>query len=298
MEYVKYEEWSPQEDTIETLKQAKEVIISYAEQGHDLTLRQLYYQLVSRNYIPNEEAAYNRLGRIVSRGRKAGMLPWDVITDKERSLRYLPNYEDPSEIVRQSAGRFYVDLWEDQVCRPEILVEKKALESVVRTPANRLDVDYAACKGYISDTFAWQMARRHRRYEEDGQMPVVIHLGDHDPSGINMTEDIRQRLHLYGAHTKVERVALNMDQIEEHDPPPQPAKVSDSRYEEYVKNYGDESWELDALPPDLLQEIVRDAVEKHRNDERWQERKELQEEYKEKLRSLSDQWDEIEPQLD
>lgn len=295
--FESYEEWSPQEETLTTLARAKEIMMEYADEGLSLTLRQLYYQFVSRNFIPNEEREYNRLGRIVSKGRRAGYLPWGVIKDQERNLRYLPNYTGPDDIISQSASRFHVDLWKGQRCRPEILVEKKALQDIVKAPANDLDVDYAACKGYLSDTFVRQMAQRHRRYMNEKQQPVVIHLGDHDPSGINMTEDIREKLAMYGAVTKVDRVALNMEQINEHDPPPQPAKVSDSRYEEYAKQYGTESWELDALPPDLLDSVIRSAVKKYREDEKWNQRKELEKEGRRELRVLAERWEEIEDEF-
>lgn len=80
---------------------------------------------------------------------------------------------------------------------------------------------------------------------------VILHLGDHDPSGIDMTRDISDRLELFGADVEVKRIALNWDQIDEFTPPPNPAKLSDSRAGAYIAEYGDESWELDALEPTL-----------------------------------------------
>lgn len=289
MKYEKFEEWSPQPDTIETLEQAKAVILEYADEGYDLTLRQLYYQLVAKDLIPNQEREYNRLTRIVSRGRRAGMLPWDVIEDRERSLRRMLNYDGPADFILSEISRYSIDLWEGQTYRPEVWVEKKALESVVRTVCNPLDVPFFACKGYVSDTAAWNAAKRHQGYISSGQLPVVLHLGDHDPSGMDMSRDIEDRLKTYGAggHARVKRIALNMNQIEEHNPPPNPAKVSDSRYEEYAQEHGTSSWELDALDPPTIHEIVEGAIKGLLDENLFEKRKQKKERHEKKLRRLA-----------
>jgi hypothetical protein len=108
--------------------------------------------------------------------------------------------------------------------------------------------------------------RIKRRYVNDSQRTVILHLGDHDPSGIDMTRDILERLQGFlGYHGCADsltlyRIALNMDQVEEHNPPPNPAKLTDSRCAGYMDQYGDESWELDALRPDVLIELIRTKI--------------------------------------
>src|ERR1700722_6974774 len=107
-------------------------------------------------------------------------------------------------------------------------------------------------------------------YVQRGQRPIVFHLGDHDPSGIDMTRDNYDRLSMFaGAPVQVVRRALNMPQVEEYDPPPNPAKLTDSRARDYIDKYGDECWELDALDPAMLRDLIRDAVLRIRDREKW-----------------------------
>jgi len=298
--YRQYESWNPQPETVETLKQAKEIILHYAEQGYDLTLRQLYYQLVSKDYIPNQEREYNRLGRIVSKGRQAGMLPWNVIEDRERSVYRLPTYSDPSDVIDEAAGRFHMDRLRGQPRRVEVWVEKKALQSVVRGPANRWGLRYFPCKGYASDTSLWNAAQRHRRHwEKRSQGVTVLHLGDMDPSGVNMTEDITERLVQYGAHqTVVRRIALNPEQVQEYNPPPQPAKESDSRHADFVEKYGEHSYELDALDPEVITDLINKHVREILDVDLWTEKMREEQEHTETLEAVAEEYEWIQDRIE
>ena len=117
----------------------------------------------------------------------------------------------------------------------------------------------------------------------------MIYLGDHDPSGIDMTRDIDDRLNLMsnGADPTVERVALNFPQIELHNPPPNPAKVTDSRAKEYIERYGGESWELDALEPRVIDDLVSDAIIRHLDIDAYDAVVDQEEEDKEALREAA-----------
>jgi hypothetical protein len=115
----------------------------------------------------------------------------------------------------------------------------------------------------------WRAAERLRGYAEQGWQPVILHFGDHDPSGIDMTRDIKDRLAVFGCEITLERLALNMDQIEQYNPPPNPAKKTDARFKNYVLEFGSESWELDALDPDVLVDLVEAAIDRFRNVEKW-----------------------------
>jgi hypothetical protein len=127
-----------------------------------------------------------------------------------------------------------------------------------------------------------------------GQTPIIFHLGDHDPSGIDMTRDIRDRLSMFaGDEIDVRRLALNMPQIRALNPPPNPAKLTDSRSDGYVAKYGASSWELDAVSPEQLVRIVREQIEgvvdRYVFDEKVAEEKQGREIYE----KLSVNWDEI-----
>jgi hypothetical protein len=250
--------------------QALEIIYEYEAQGLDLTLRQLYYQFVARGLLENRQTEYNRLGTIISDGRLCGLLPWDKLVDRTRNLMGLETYKSPREVLKAAASSYRRDLWQEQSWRPEVWVEKEALTGVVSGICNQLRVDFFACRGYNSQSEQWRAGQRFAGYVRDGQRPIVFHLGDHDPSGIDMTRDNRDRLSMFaGTPVIVQRLALNMNQVEELNPPPNPAKLSDSRAAGYVDKYGYESWELDALDPSYIRDLIDNAVRKVRDEEIW-----------------------------
>lgn len=251
------------------IERANRIIEDYQRQGYDLTLRQLYYQFVARDLIPNKQTEYKRLGSIINNGRLAGAIDWEALVDRTRNLKGNAHWANPDSVVKSAAASYRLDKWADQAYRVEVWVEKEALAGVVERVARRLDLDYFSCRGYVSQSEMWRAAQRHLGYEEEGQSVVVLHLGDHDPSGIDMSRDVSDRLELFGASTDVRRIALNRDQIDEYDPPPNPAKLSDSRASGYVELHGYESWELDALDPSTLAELIEDETALFRDESRY-----------------------------
>lgn len=266
---IAYIERNFAEASLEIITQANEIIADYQNQGFDLTLRQLYYQFVARGLIANTQRSYKRLGSVINDGRLAGHISWNSIVDRTRNIRGNSHWTTPEQVMRAARNSFYMDKWENQDTRLEVWIEKDALSGVISPICNNLDVTYFSCRGYVSQSELWSAARRLMSYEDDGQETVVVHLGDHDPSGIDMTRDIEDRLRLFGARTSVERIALNMDQVDEQEPPPNPAKLTDSRCSGYIAKYGDKSWELDALEPRYMEEIIRQKVEKYRDPTRY-----------------------------
>ena len=139
------------------------------------------------------------------------------------------------------------------------------LTSVLEPICFRNHVRLLANRGYSSVTAMYDAAERFSEAWDAGKKPVVINLGDHDPSGIDITRDIDDRLNLMsnGADPTVERVALDFHQIELYNLPPNPAKVTDSRAKEYIARYGGESWELDALEPRVIDDLVSAAINQY-----------------------------------
>lgn len=257
-------------DALETIKTANTIINEYGRQGLTLTLRQLYYQFVARGILPNQDRSYSRLGSVVNDARLAGLVSWSAIEDRTRFLRGLTNYDSPAEIIRSARNSYRRDLWANQPWRPEVWIEKDALVGVIEGICHELRIDFFACHGYSSQSEQWRAGQRFARYVEKGQRPIVFHLGDHDPSGIDMTRDNRDRLSMFaGVPIQVVRLALNMDQVDRYAPPPNPAKVTDSRAAAYIREYGDESWELDALDPAVLRSLISDAVARIRDPNIW-----------------------------
>lgn len=267
---IKYQDIKIGRANLEIVTQANTIIKEYQAQGFILTLRQLYYQFVSRDLLPNTIKSYKRLGGIVNDARMAGLLSWEAIEDRTRNLRQVSVWNSPADIVRACARQFKLDLWDSQDYRPEVWIEKDALVGVIQDVCNEFRVPYFACRGYNSQSEQWAAGRRFLTHIENGQIPIVLHLGDHDPSGIDMTRDNADRLSLFAQEqVEVQRLALNWSQIEEYQPPPNPAKATDSRYEGYQSKFGDESWELDALEPRVIEGLVRDAIQALIDPEDW-----------------------------
>lgn len=299
MPKIRYENLSFKPDTLAVIQQANQIIDVYRAQGYDLTLRQLYYQFVSRDFIPNNQKAYNRLGDMVSKGRRAGLIDWDAITDRTRNLHKPSTWETPSAIVSAVASQFMFDWWKEQSAYVEVWFEKDALMGVFERAADLVRVPYFSCRGYTSDSEVWGAAQRLARKSREGKEIVILHFGDHDPSGIDMTRDITDRLRLFGARRiDVRRLALNMDQVEQYDPPPNPAKITDSRFEGYAAIHGEESWELDALEPQVLAKLVADECRTIIDNDAWEQSIEEEKEARRELQAISDDYANIAEKLD
>ncbi len=264
------------------------IIDDYQSRGYTLTLRQLYYQLVSRDIIPNKQKEYSRLGSIISDARLAGLISWNAIEDRTRNVKGNSHWRNPEQIVKAAINSYQIDKWENQPYHVEVWVEKDALVGVVARICNQLDVSYFSCRGYTSASEMWKAGHyRLGNAVNQGKQPVIIHLGDHDPSGIDMTRDIAERLALFsGYDVEVNRIALNKNQIDLYNPPPNPAKLTDSRADGYIQLHGYNSWELDALDPDVLSDLIENAVLELRNEELWEEAIEKENEGIERLKKM------------
>lgn len=309
--------------TLYIIGKAVSIIEEYEADGYSLTLRQLYYQFVARDLIKNNQKEYNRLGRIISEARLAGYIDWKSIEDRTRSLTSWRHYDDPADAIERLSRTYEIDMWENQEYYVEVWVEKDALAGVLNKVCGRLDLPYFSCRGYTSSTEIWKASQRlgEKNFLYEKKV-VVLHLGDHDPSGIDMTRDIELRLNEYAVtpeyrhyeleniwtdpdyinHVKnhdhgwpieVKRIALNMDQIEELNPPPNFAKVTDSRYDFYREKYGSNSWELDALEPSYISDLITNEVNAVLNQEQWDEDRERNEKDVEIMTKISDHYDDV-----
>ncbi len=267
--------------SVAVIGHANRILDEYAAQGFDLSLRQLYYQFVSRDLLGNTQQNYKRLGSIINDARLAGLVDWDSIQDRGRSTIRTSHWDSPADILRSAAYSYRMDKWKDQDYRIIVMVEKQALEGVLVPVCRDLDITFAANKGYSSASAMYGIGKE---IEKDERQTVVLYLGDHDPSGIDMTRDVRERLEQFSSSTvEVERLALNMDQVEQYDPPPNPAKETDARFAAYEREFGDTCWELDALNPTTLAELVTGAVAQYRDVDRWQAAVEAEEEGRDAL---------------
>jgi hypothetical protein len=257
-----FTDYNPRASTLAVIEQADEILNDYASQGFVLSVRQLYYQFVARDLLANTQASYNRLARIVADAREGGLLDWAYIEDRGRNLESLATWKSPRSIVKGCVKQYRRDKWASQPQAVEVWVEKDALLGVIERGVQGLDVPYMSCRGYPSVSMLHEASLRL-----DGA--VVLHLGDHDPSGLDATRAIREKLELYGNDSEVRRIALTWEQVQKYNPPPNPAKESDSRFSGYADLYGSKCWELDALEPQVIADLIQNEVKTLIDQEAW-----------------------------
>jgi hypothetical protein len=283
-------------ESLARIAQVNEIVVEYQAMGFAMTLRQVYYQMVSRGLIENKKTEYDNLGSLISTARLAGLLDWSAIEDRTRRVNYHSSWDDPEEILRGAAEGYRENPWNDQESYIEVWIEKEALAGVITPVCDRWRVPYFSCRGYVSQSAQYAAGKR-LAYQRDtlGKTPLIIHLGDHDPSGIDMTRDNDTRLEMFARMgIPVERVALNMNQIEEYDPPPNPVKELDSRSGPYRERFGDESWELDALEPRVIDQIIEETISDRVDGTVWAESLEREELERAKLTTLVEGWADVE----
>ena len=293
---IAYKHWNPQPKTEDLIALAQQIIEEYSAAGYILTLRQLYYQLVARDVIENKERSYKNLSNTMTKARMAGMISWEAIEDRNRSSYRFWSQEDPMDPIRNLPNYIRFDQWARQDAYVEVWVEKEALGNVIAKACNPYLVPYMSCKGYLSASEAWRAGRRFMHKRNEGKECVLIHLGDHDPSGLDMTRDNKERLDIFNElpdGIDVRRIALNMDQVTKFKPPPNPTKVTDSRAKDYMKQFGKTSWELDALKPDYIVNIIQTQIRSLIDQDIWDQINTRELAIEKELAQVGDNWPEI-----
>lgn len=292
---IKYQEINFRQQSLDLILKVNNIIGEYKAKGYELTLRQVYYQLVARDIIPNNERSYKNIGNLISDGRMAGLIDWDAIIDRTRGLRKNSHWDSPADIVLTCSRQFQYDKWEGQEYYVEVWVEKDALIGVVERACRKLDVPFFSCRGYTSQSEMWSAAQRIKEIAgSDFKKPVIIHLGDHDPSGKDMSRDIVDRMNLFEVDPIFIRIALNMDQIEQYNPPPNPTKITDSRANGYIEEFGEECWELDALKPEVIDSLITSTINKYLDIDTFNKMKEKEQSARRLLEVVAGNWDNIE----
>lgn len=198
MPKIQYKEINFRGKSLDLINLVNQVINEYKNQGYELTLRQTYYQLVARGYIPNNERSYKNIGNLINDGRLAGLIDWYSIVDRTRNLRGNNHWDKPEDVIASARYSYLLNKWDGQPNYVEVWVEKDALVDIVGQACIPLDTPYFSCRGYTSQSEMWSAAQRFidQSYRDNC---YIIHLGDHDPSGIDMTRDIQERLQMFGA---------------------------------------------------------------------------------------------------
>lgn len=295
MPFEKFIERRFSEASLGIIEQANAIIQDYREQGFTLTLRQLYYQFVAKDLLPNKMSEYKRLGSIVNDGRLAGLIDWAAIEDRTRNVERTATWDSAEEIVGAAADSYKEDLWQGQLYRPEVWIEKDALVGVIEPVCDKFRVPRFACRGYSSQSEQWRAGKRFERVKAEGLIPIILHLGDHDPSGIDMTRDNRDRLTLFAYEdVEVRRLALNIDQVRRYRPPPNPAKETDSRSTRYTEKFGNKCWELDALDPPVIARLIENELEDLIDLSMWEPAQVREEKQRSLLKKIYGNWSVVE----
>jgi len=258
------------------------VIEEYQEQGYKLTLRQLYYQLVSRNIIANIDTEYGALSRLLTKGRMGGIVDWDAIEDRTRQP-YIPYWvENIPDAINDTVKSYRLNRQEGQENYIEVWCEKDAISNVLKRVIRYYHIHLMVNRGYSSCSAMYDAYNRIVCHVD--QRLYILYLGDHDPSGLDMIRDVTERLMRFGLFDiDVRHIAITKEQIEEYNPPPNPAKLSDTRATNYIAEHGNVSWEVDAIRPDVLHQIVTDNIEELVDMDLFNEMIEKEERDKEEL---------------
>ncbi len=254
-----------------------EIIEEYQKQGYILTLRQLYYQLVTRNIIPNKKPEYSKLSTLLKEGRMGGIVDWNAIEDRLRKPSKPASFESPDEILDTAILQYELPRQDGQKIYLEVFVEKDALSGVLSPVTEKYHIPIMVNRGYSSASAMYDAFRRFEKAHLDEKQIKILYLGDYDPSGIDMIRDIHDRIIEFATGSdwymeqrefdfSIEPIALTREQIEEYNPPPNPvkrataAKKGDPRAEEFVSRYGSSCWEVDALKPEVLHSLLDQAI--------------------------------------
>jgi hypothetical protein len=325
------------------LQLINKIVTEYTEQGLVLTLRQLYYQLVTKNVIENKVSEYSKLSQHLKEGRMSGIIDWSAIEDRLRVPKKVVSWEGPKEILSAVANQFRLNHQKGQKNYIEVWVEKDALSGVLSRVTSKYHVPILVNRGYSSASAMHESFLRFKDEISAGRKVTILYLGDFDPSGKDMVRDIEERIleflltdpyisrmssyiehmltdeqkevyyeaartiHFHSQENfgfaelvrmgfiylnfKVKCIGLTKEQIKKYNPPPNPAKVKDPRAKEYIAKYGRSSWEVDALRPEVLNELLEKEITELMDMDVY--RKVLKEEdvQKKKLNKLIDKLD-------
>lgn len=323
MARIKFREVKLSQANKDRLQIINAIIREYQRQGYVLTLRQLYYQLVSRDIIPNKTTEYSKLSTLLKEGRMGGIVDWSAIEDRLRKPYTPPSFDSPKEILEAAQAQFQLPRMDGQKNYIEVWVEKDALSGVLKRVTSKYHVPILVNRGYSSASSMFDSYERFSRPINEGRKCFILYLGDFDPSGMDMIRDVKDRTleFLLNDETLVNWVGMKLDELEDeareeifedldikyndfeefkmlfdpsydedgeeqfipakakiydsfevvpialtraqitqYKPPANPAKRTDPRAKDFIKEHGSTSWEVDALRPEVLNAILENAI--------------------------------------
>ena len=284
----KYEEHKFKAKNLKKIERINNIIGEY--RGRDLTLRQMFYQLVARGFIENTKNEYEKLSDLIANARYAGLIDWNAIKDKTRAYYGSSRYNStPAQSIESTAKYFSLDYWTNQPVYLEVWCEKDAMIDIVASGCRDTETPYFSTRGYCSASSLYRAAQ-HFIDRNDCKERHIIYLGDHDPSGKDMPRYIAEKFKLFGASVEIHPIALTMEQIQQFNPPPSYVKATDTRKTGYIEKYGDTCWELDALPVGYVEELVDSAIRPYIDEKILAETLALEAEQRRELKFVADNY--------
>jgi hypothetical protein len=259
-----------------------------AEDAQPITGRGVGYKLFAAGLISSmARSEMQRVYRLLRVAREEGTIPWEWIVDENRTLERVSTWDDPEDYARCVARSYRRDFWNQQPARVEVWSEKGTVRGVLQPVLDEYGVGFRVMHGFASATAVYDVAQ-----DDDGRPLIVLYVGDYDPSGMFMSEhDLPDRLEKYdGAHVKLRRIALTREQTRGLLSSPATDKKKDKRYPWFVRNFGRECWELDALDPNVLRDIVQAEIEAEIEPEAWARCVTVNEAEQASLRHVLDKW--------
>jgi hypothetical protein len=227
-------------------------------EAHPMTLRQCYYQLVSKQVIENNRSSYRRLGDALVSARQQNIIPWEWLEDRLRKPRHVSMWHTIAAFAESASQWFRFDVWDTQPEYVEVWLEKDALSGIFEDELEEYGVTLNVGRGFDG----WSSIREAALRYGESKPATVLYFGDFDPSGEKMTTSLLNRLLWFGfSYPKVVRVAILKEDIARYNLPPDFAKLTDSRAKSFIQRYGNEAVELDALPATVLRERLVASVE-------------------------------------
>lgn len=270
----------------EQLQLRDQCLTVIAEKGRIVSLRELYYGLVTKNQIENTDDSYDRLGSSVKWFRLAGLIPWELIEDRSRDANVPPTYESADDFMKTVLPAFKLDHWKPQHDYCEIWVEKDALVNVLRPVAQKYQIALVVCRGNISWSEIKEAADRFREARYRHKQLHLFYLTDCDPSGIDMLHEVNNRFAMLDLYDlEVERLALTPAQVQHYGMPPNPIKLKDKKQKAFRLETGlTDGYELDAMPQEDIAELVDQRIAQLIDQGLWQQVLDRETEEAEKLK--------------
>ncbi len=269
--------------TTELVERAERILS--AEQP--MTIRQLFYRLVSVQALENSVPEYKKLSRVMTDARESGQVPFEWIVDRSRPT-YAPTvFDNLKDGLMALRNCYRKDYWQDQPAHVEVWTEKDAIIGSIEPVTDELGVTVRVSRGFTSTTRVHEIASVFSGVFK----PIsVFYLGDHDPSGRAIELDLYERISSYGPDFQMERLAIREKDIDDFNLPPLRIKTSDTRAVAFRREFGNRCVELDALPPEELRSRVRQAIEKNIEEEAWGRALAIEKAEQESIASIVGRW--------